>query len=184
MLKLIRFAVERESVTECYFYPSYQRNRSKKIPVMLKFNKFTTAVSLVIVALATACSPSELSQNTDSASKSSELSAASGQTSSSAVASKVALASHLKQIGAKFYGTYWCPYCNKQKEMFGQEAFRPINYIECDPKGKNPQPDLCQQANINGFPTWEIKGQYYPGMLTLQELANLSGYKGDRPFNN
>ena len=79
------------------------------------------------------------------------------------------------------YGAYWCPYCSRQKEMFGQ-AFNQINEIECDPKGKNPQPNLCKSAGIRSFPTWEIKGQLYPGMLSLEELAELSGYEGSRNF--
>ena len=98
--------------------------------------------------------------------------------------SKMALASHLKQIDAKFYGAYWCSYCKKQKELFGQEAFRQINYVECDPAGKDARPELCQKAHIEGFPTWEIKGQLYPGMQSLQQLADISGYKDDRELKN
>jgi protein-disulfide isomerase len=151
---------------------------------MLYFTRFAGTVSVILLLLTTACSQSEQSQDTSSGSKSSELTAASNQTSSSAVAAKVALASHLKQVGAKFYGTYWCPYCSKQKEMFGKEAFSQLNYIECDPKGTNPRPDLCQKANINGFPTWEINGQQYGGVQSLEQLADLSRYKGDRHFGN
>jgi hypothetical protein len=110
--------------------------------------------------------------------------AAPKQTRPSTVTPEVALASHLKQIGAKFYGTYWCPYCTKQKDLFGAQAFRQINYIECDEKGKNGRPDLCIQANITGFPTWEIKGRLYSGLQSLQELADLSGYQGDRKFKS
>ncbi len=110
--------------------------------------------------------------------------AAPKQTKSSTVTPEAALASHLKQIGAKFYGTYWCPYCNKQKELFGSQAFSKINYIECDEKGKNGRPDLCIKANISGYPTWEIKGQLYSGLQSLQALADLSGYQGDRNFRS
>jgi hypothetical protein len=94
------------------------------------------------------------------------------------------LASHLRQIGAKFYATFWCSYCNKQKQMFGQQAFTQINSIECDPRGKNPRPDLCRTAKISAFPTWEINGQQYPGMQPLKQLAEISGYGGDRNFGN
>jgi glutaredoxin len=99
-----------------------------------------------------------------------------------AVSAEMALAEHLKQRGAKMYGAYWCPYCTRQKELFGAEAFRQITYIECDPRGQNPQPDLCRRAGVNGFPTWEINGQKYPGMRTLEQLADISGYKGARNF--
>jgi protein-disulfide isomerase len=119
-----------------------------------------------------------------SASSSNQGNKISRQNSASISTKKVDLASHLKQIGAKFYGAFWCPYCSKQKEMFGEQAFRQINYIECDPRGKNPRPDLCRKASIQGFPTWEINGKQYPGMKSLAELAELSGYKGDRHFGN
>ncbi len=66
--------------------------------------------------------------------------------------------------------------------MFGQQAFSKINYIECDPQGKNAQTDLCQKANIESFPTWEINGRLYKGLKPLDELADLSIYKGDRNF--
>ena len=101
-------------------------------------------------------------------------------TSPSTARPEVALATHLKQVGAKLYGTYWCTYCNKQKQMFGSQAFSQINYIECDPNGKNPRPDLCIKAHISSYPTWEIKGQQYQGMQSLQQLAEISGYPGDR----
>ncbi len=142
---------------------------------MLKSMRLTAAISLILLTLTTACSVSKPSQDTSSASKSTELTAAAGQTSS-----EVALANHLKQSGAKMYGTFWCPYCNKQKELFGKQAFSQINYIECDPNGQNPRLDLCQKANVNSFPTWEINNQLYPGMQSLQDLAQISGYQGDR----
>lgn len=96
---------------------------------------------------------------------------------------KMALAMHLKQAGAKMYGTYWCSVCNWQREQFGEAAFSQITYVECDPKGANPQLHLCNQANISAYPTWEINGRLFsPGGYPLQELANLSGYQGPRNF--
>lgn len=149
------------------------------IQSMLNFTRFAGATSVVLLALTTACSRSEPARNVSSTSNQ-ELSSVSGQSSPA----KVALANHLKEVKAKFYGTYWCPYCNKQQELFGQQAMSQINYIECDAKGKNPQPNLCKKANVSSLPTWEIKGQQYPGMQSLEELADLSGYKGDRNFGN
>ncbi len=98
--------------------------------------------------------------------------------------SEIALAQHLKQIGAKMYGAFTCLHCQNQKQLFGKEAAAQLNYIECHPEGKNAQTELCQAAGIQGFPTWEIKGKFYQGEKTLQELADLSGYQGERKFQN
>lgn len=95
---------------------------------------------------------------------------------------EIALAEHLNQIGAKMYGAFWCPHCHDQKQLFGQTAFSQITYIECDPQGANAQPQQCQQAGIQSYPTWEIKGQLYPGTQSLQELAQLSNYQGPQDF--
>lgn len=106
---------------------------------------------------------------------------------------ELALAKHLKQVGAKMYGAYWCPHCNDQKELFGKEAFSSIDYVECAPDGKNSRTALCQQMGPEiekktgksfGFPTWEINGQFYSGTQTLEELATASGYTGPRNFKN
>ncbi|MFM7713642.1 MAG: hypothetical protein ACKO7A_13315, partial [Microcystis sp.] len=35
---------------------------------------------------------------------------------------EIALAKHLKAIGAKEYGAFWCPHCYDQKQLFGKEA--------------------------------------------------------------
>lgn len=95
---------------------------------------------------------------------------------------EIELARHLTAVGAKNYGAYTCPHCYEQKQLFGKEAFSEINYIECHPDGKNPQPQLCQKAGIEGYPTWEFKGQLYPGVRTLDELADLTNYQGKRDF--
>lgn len=99
---------------------------------------------------------------------------------------QIALARHLRQIGAKEYGAYWCPHCHDQKMLFGKEAAKIIDYFECDPKGQNSRAEICQAAatNIKGFPTWEIQGQFYSGTQTLDKLADLSGYTGPRNFQN
>lgn len=94
---------------------------------------------------------------------------------------QIALIEHLNSVGAKLYGTYWCPYCTRQKELFG-EAVSKLQLVECDPNGKDAQPSTCARANVSSYPTWEIKGQQYPGMHSLDELAALSGYKGSLNF--
>lgn len=130
---------------------------------MLKINKLAAIGSVVLLVMTTGCS----SLNKYSARKE----------------SKLALANHLKQQGAKMYGTYWCVTCAGQKQWLGKEAFSKITYIECDPAGEKQQANLCRQLNITRFPTWEIGGKLYcQGGCSLGELADVSGYKGSREF--
>ncbi len=86
------------------------------------------------------------------------------------------IALHLKKVNAKMYGAFWCPACTRQKEIFGDRAFQHVQYIECDPRGTNPQPQLCRSAGIQAYPTWEIHGKQYQGVRSLAELARLSGF--------
>ena len=86
------------------------------------------------------------------------------------------VARHLTESGAVMYGAFWCPYCDKQKKLFGT-AFDLVNYVECDPGGANANPALCKTKGIRGFPTWEIRGTMYPGLRSLSELGRLSGFQ-------
>ncbi len=95
---------------------------------------------------------------------------------------KINLARHLNSIGAKMYNAYWCPHCHDQKEMFGNEAVKELNLIECAKDGKNSQKELCDQKGITGFPSWEINGIIESGVKSLNELSEISEYKGSRNF--
>lgn len=98
---------------------------------------------------------------------------------------EVALANHLKQKGAKMYSTFWCTFCNWQEQQFGTQGKQIIKAnirIECDPRGKKPQTELCDRSNIRIFPTWQINGRLYEGGIPLKELADISGYRGPRNF--
>ncbi|KAK7253000.1 hypothetical protein RIF29_37360 [Crotalaria pallida] len=89
------------------------------------------------------------------------------------------LARHLHSIGAKMYGAFWCSHCLEQKEMFGREAVKQLDYVECFPEGYRTGTKMikaCMDAKIEGFPTWVINGQVLSGELKLSELAQLSGY--------
>jgi len=94
----------------------------------------------------------------------------------------IELAEYLTQSGAKMYGAFWCGHCHDQKQLFGQQAVDKLPYIECDKEGKNPQLDLCKAKNIESYPTWEVKGQMYAGVQSLEKLAKVSEYKGSRTF--
>ncbi|MBD1807363.1 vitamin K epoxide reductase family protein [Microcoleus sp. FACHB-SPT15] len=95
---------------------------------------------------------------------------------------EIALARHLKQVGAKAFFAYWCPHCYEQKQLFGKEALSELNAIECAADGKNGQPQVCAEAGVKGFPSWQINGELTSGTKTLEELADLTGYQGIRNF--
>ncbi len=95
---------------------------------------------------------------------------------------QVGLAIHLREIGATMYGSFQCPHCLAQKHFFGT-AFNFINYVECDPQGKNSDPSLCISKGVISYPTWEIGGKNYLGAKSLKELARISGYSDDKTQN-
>ncbi|MFM2302988.1 MAG: hypothetical protein RLZZ135_391 [Cyanobacteriota bacterium] len=96
---------------------------------------------------------------------------------------EIELAEHLTKAGAKMYGSYWCPHCYEQKQLFGKQAWEKVTYIECAPDAvKNPQPKVCEQAGIKGFPTWSIDGKNDAGVKKLAKLAQMTGYKGTTTF--
>ncbi|KAJ0802764.1 putative Thioredoxin-like superfamily [Helianthus annuus] len=69
------------------------------------------------------------------------------------------LAAHLRSVGAKMYGAFWCSHCLEQKEMFGQEAANMLDYGECYPDGfkiGTPPSQECKEVKIRGFPMWVI----------------------------
>jgi uncharacterized membrane protein len=94
-----------------------------------------------------------------------------------------ALAEHLADEGALFYGASWCPHCQEQKRLFGASVKR-LPYIECSPAGQNaPQSPSCNRAGIQNYPTWIINGRAYPGqVLSLAELARLTAFPGAASF--
>ncbi|KAI7731069.1 hypothetical protein M8C21_027055 [Ambrosia artemisiifolia] len=90
------------------------------------------------------------------------------------------LATHLRSVGAKMYGAFWCSHCLEQKEMFGREAAKLLDYVECFPDGFQTGTDLskeCKKIKIEGFPMWVINGQVYKGLQDFAELAKASGFE-------
>lgn len=68
----------------------------------------------------------------------------------------IELAKVLKEKGVTMYGTYWCPHCSRQKELFGSEAWSIMNYVECSPKGYGFKGQkTCE--DIDGYPTFKDK---------------------------
>lgn len=49
--------------------------------------------------------------------------------------------------------------------------------MECDPKGVNARPDLCERIGVKAYPTWIIGGERREGVLSLDDLADLSKFR-------
>jgi|SRR3989338_1794149 len=85
----------------------------------------------------------------------------------------------LKDKGVKFYGAWWCPHCKSQKELFGKSA-KLLPYIECSTADGGSQIQLCKDAKIEGYPTWELSdGTRLPvedtNGVSLKTLSEKSG---------
>lgn len=83
------------------------------------------------------------------------------------------LAQHLKHVGAKFFGAYWCPACKVQMGLFGKRAGKKLIYIECGKPKKFPdQTKQCYSQNIKTIPTWIMPdGKRLEGVQSLQQLG-------------
>ena len=89
----------------------------------------------------------------------------------------IEFAKYLNDNGVVKYSAYWCPNCLKQSELFGKQAYKELNVVECARDGKNSQTQLCIEKKIQGFPSWEINGKIILGVQTLKQLSNLTEYK-------
>lgn len=81
----------------------------------------------------------------------------------------------LEEKEAKFFGTFWCPSCQKQKALFGKSS-KKLPYIECStPDGKS-QLKECTDLGIDAYPTWEfVDGERMVGIIPLEDLAEKTG---------
>lgn len=87
-----------------------------------------------------------------------------------------ALAIHLADTGAQFYGAYWCPRCQEQKALFESSAKR-LPYVECSSGGRgSPLTAPCVVENIKSYPTWIIGDQRLTGLQPPRALASASGF--------
>ena len=80
----------------------------------------------------------------------------------------------LEEEGAVFYGAFWCPHCNTQKEMF--ENSKEIPYVECSTSNRQGQTAICVRENIQSYPTWKFAdGSVQTGAVPLERLAEKTG---------
>ncbi len=89
----------------------------------------------------------------------------------------IELAKYLKDNGVVKYSAYWCPNCLNQSELFGKQAYRELNVVECARDGINSQTQLCIDKKNKGFSSWEINGKLIFVVLSLKELSKLTGFK-------
>jgi len=80
----------------------------------------------------------------------------------------------INDSGAKFYGAYWCPHCNDQKALFGKSA-KKLPYIECSLPNRGGQNALCNEINIESYPTWIFPDGSRSNFLTLTQLSEKTG---------
>ncbi len=99
-------------------------------------------------------------------------------TSTTQINPEVALAEHLKQIGARVYVRNGCPFAAVQREFFGNQAASSIEEVNCSNHG-----DQCSKNNVVVSPSWEINGKIYTGIKSLRILALISGYQGSKSFS-
>ena len=55
----------------------------------------------------------------------------------------IELVKYLKDNGVVKYSAYWCSNCLNQSELFGKQAYRELNVVECARDGINSQTKLC-----------------------------------------
>ena len=88
----------------------------------------------------------------------------------------IKVADLLSTAGAKFFGAHWCPACKEQLKLFGKEAGRKLNYVECGMPDKYPlQVKQCKEADIKTIPTWKRPGSSnLEGVQTIKKLESWS----------
>ncbi len=84
-----------------------------------------------------------------------------------------------KESGLKMYSSFTCSVCARQKALFGS-SFKYVEEIECNPRGENPQTELCLEKQIEKTPTWilekdGIEVQRAEGFLDFEALSEISG---------
>ncbi|MDD5721560.1 MAG: hypothetical protein PHT16_03945 [Candidatus Pacebacteria bacterium] len=78
----------------------------------------------------------------------------------------------LKDKGAVFYGTFWCPHCQAEKKLFGVSQ-KLLPYVECSTPDGQGQTQICADNKITSYPTWTFAdGTSLSGEISLQQLAD------------
>jgi hypothetical protein len=105
-----------------------------------------------------------------------------GSPSQRSTPEQLAVSAWLSRRGAIFYGAWWCPACQTQKDLFGKEGAAQLPYLECDKSDGGRQ--RCMDARIRAFPTWDLDGKRLEGVQSVEELKVWSGYPAGGPKTN
>jgi hypothetical protein len=71
-----------------------------------------------------------------------------------------------------YYGAFWCHNCQAQEALFGRKSKAKLNYVECSTPDGQGQTDVCIEAGIESYPTWEFSdGERLMGVTQLETLA-------------
>ena len=85
------------------------------------------------------------------------------------------LAQCLTDKDVTFFGAFWCPNCQNQKKLFENSAKR-LPYVECSTQNQRGQLQVCIDAKIEAYPTWEFSdGERVVGVMTPKDLAEKAG---------
>ncbi len=96
------------------------------------------------------------------------------------------------ETGIQEYGAWWCPNCNRVKLTLGEDAWKNLDYIECDSKcvldengqfppeygcieGHESQTDRCLEVGIQKYPSWVKDGQILYVGTDMNRIAEISG---------
>ena len=73
---------------------------------------------------------------------------------------------------AVLYGSKYCPHCQNQKAILGNYLglFKSIDCLD--------EPQKCDEAGVDRYPTWKINGKLYTGVKSINELKQLTGCEG------
>ncbi len=92
-----------------------------------------------------------------------------------------AFASCLTEKGAKYYGAFWCPNCQKQNNLLGKSK-KLVDYVECSTPDGQGQLQVCKDAGITNYPTWDFAPTSTATTTTrvigVQELSALAQATG------
>eukprot|EP00434_Breviolum_minutum_P002135 symbB.v1.2.001884.t1/scaffold79.1/size344139/15 len=83
----------------------------------------------------------------------------------------IEVARQLRSGGAMFYGTFWCPACDAQRQLFGMPAWQSVPYVECDARNARGEPKRCVEAGVDAIPFWTFAdGSTHSGVMSVSDL--------------